>query len=114
MSKKKKLANGGKKTMPAEQKAPKKGPAVARSPAVKKPPAAKRPAAKSSGFFVVRPTIPSLISANGRSGEESLRQFATFAEARAAAIDALVEAIEAAEAQLLAIKRAQGPNDLLG
>jgi hypothetical protein len=55
-----------------------------------------------------------IISKQASGPHARSRQFASFDQARHAAIDALVDAIEDAEAQLAALKRAGGCDDLAG
>lgn len=114
--------------MPAK-KAPKKTPPAPMAPAKKatartivpqKAAAAKQPAAKRSapkaagGYYVSFAGVSAKISTEKPKGAKSPPAFDTFDQAKAAAVDGLVEAIEAAEAQLLVLKRAAGPGDLGG
>jgi len=114
--------------MPAK-KAPKKTPsaptsraqkATAKSIVPKKPTAAKQPATKfaapkpARGFYVSFTGVSTKISTEKPKGIKSPPAFDTFDQAKAAAVDGLVEAIEAAEAQLLVLKRATSPANLGG
>lgn len=59
---------------------------------------------RETAFYVSAPELSVIVSIQKPEGTAS--QFATFDEAKEAAIDALIQAIEDAEAQLLALKRA--------
>ena len=63
-------------------------------------------------YFVAVPSFCAVLSDQNPEKAERAISYATFAEARSAAIDGLVETIEAAEQQLLALKRAETMNDL--
>lgn len=65
-------------------------------------------------FYVQATPRAALISEQKPKGGASAGPFTTFAEAKQAAIDALVMAIEEAEEQLLAIKRAETFEQLPG
>lgn len=56
--------------------------------------------------FYVSPSRTATVSTNKPKDASGSREFPSFAEARRAAIDELVAAIEAAELQLLSLKRA--------
>ncbi len=91
---------------------------MAKSNAKKKakssPPAAKRPGAKAnktvkseaSYYLVTQALAVEVSNAKPPAGATAI-EFATFDDARSAAIECLVEAIEAAESRLLALKRAK-------
>ncbi len=68
------------------------------------PPAAK--ANRKSQFYVCAPDCAAVISSQKPKNGAHVKTYADFPAARLAAIDALVAAIETAERQLLAIKRA--------
>jgi hypothetical protein len=63
-------------------------------------------------FYVTAPQLKTSISDQKPAGEAGAARFATFDEAKRAAIDALVQAIEEAEAQLEALKRSAGYDEL--
>jgi hypothetical protein len=64
-----------------------------------------------SAFYVTSSEMRLEVADTPPTGVKNPRQFATFDEAKSAAIDALVEAIERAERQLVVVKRA---NDCRG
>jgi hypothetical protein len=101
--------------MPEKPKATKKkSPATASRPAKAAPPAkpnsrSKVAAPKSpqrKAAFYVSPSRAATVSNEKPANSLDGREFPSFAEARRAAIDELVAAIEAAERQLLSLKRA--------
>jgi len=70
-------------------------------------------AAKEATFYVTLPpnSVVTVADKKPAGGGES-KSFATFSEARAAAIDALLVAIEESERQLLMLKRARTYEEL--
>lgn len=75
----------------------------------------KAPQPKAKAAFYVHATPRTiLVSDRKPRGAASAQQFATFEEAKQAAIEVLVLAIEEAEGQLLAIKRAERYDQLPG
>jgi hypothetical protein len=75
---------------------------------------AKVKAAKNErAFYVSAPQLKTSISDQKPAGEVGAARFATFDEAKRAAIDALVQAIEEAEARLEALKRSAGYDEWL-
>lgn len=94
---------------------PRKAAAPAKKTAANKQPSKKPSAPKQAGrFYVSFASVGATISTEKPKGAKSPPAFDTFEQAKAAAIDALVEAIETAETQLLALKRAGAPADLGG
>lgn len=91
----------------------KKVPSAAARPTRQSARASVKPAAKKAAFYVTVPPNSVVIVADEKpvGGGES-KSFATFAKARAAAIDALLVAIEESERQLLALKRAGSYEEL--
>jgi phage tail tape-measure protein len=63
--------------------------------------------ATAAHYYVTTPHLAAVISREKSAATTG--HFASFEEARAAAIDALVLAIEEAEAQLLSLKRSSAP-----
>jgi hypothetical protein len=91
-------------------KAPARPSAARRAPA-RLPAAQLATADPSGGYYVSFASVRAAISTTRPKGNRASPSFDTFEQARSAAIDALVEAIEAAEADLLALKRARDPAD---
>lgn len=95
--------------MPEKPNAPKK---KAKSPAPKRAPKAassgpKTKAAKrETTYYVTSPEFTVIVSEFKPVNSGDARQYASFEGARRAAIDALVQAIEDAEAKLLTLRRA--------
>jgi hypothetical protein len=77
-----------------------------------RPKAAKAKTPRDKPAFYVTLSFAASISSKKPSDAIGSREFRSFDEARQAAIDELVAAIEAAEAQLLSLKRASQIEDL--
>lgn len=103
-------ATSAAKKVTAKTILPKKAAATPKQAAAKKT----APPKQRGAFYVSFASVGATISAAKPKGVKSPPAFDTFEQAKAAAIDALVDAIEAAEANLLVLKRAQGPGDLGG
>jgi hypothetical protein len=92
----------------ASQKTPRPAARVASAPA--------RAKAKASGrkstYYVTEPGLVVLVSDQKPKGAGRVRQCARFEEAKSAAVDGLVQAIEDAERQLVALKRAASYKEL--
>jgi hypothetical protein len=58
-------------------------------------------------FYLTLPEMSVSITETSPRGSAGVRQFATFDEAKSAAIEGLIEAIERAERQLVALKHAK-------
>jgi len=70
-----------------------------------------RPKSSGPSFFVHAPMVPPIVSTIKPSGKTVVHEFATFDEAKAAAIDSLLLAIEELETQLHGLKRAASLED---
>ena len=92
--------------MPEKSKARKKSTKSASSrPASPRAKVSKsKPPKEKQAYFVVAPQLAVVVTRDKPAAAAA--QFETLDEARRCAIDALVDAIEAAEAQLIALKRA--------
>ncbi len=73
---------------------------------VKRPRAKAKPVKSEPGYYLIVESLAVELT-NQKPAAGAVREFATFEDARSAAMDSLVEAIEAAESRLLAIKRAK-------
>ena len=71
-----------------------------------------KPGARQVAYYVTGSMPRVIVSDRKPAGSAEARRFATFEEARRAAIEALVAAIEDAEKQLLALKRAKHYDEL--
>jgi hypothetical protein len=100
--------------MPEKSNSPKRKTkkAVSPTPTVARKKSPVKSSAKSSVspsapvFYLNCPELTALLTDKPPQGQKGARQFATFDEAKSAAIDALVEAIEQGERQLSALKQA--------
>lgn len=90
----------------------KKAPAAAPAAPKKSPKRAAPQKKPEPAFFIIEASLRPLVVAAKPKGAKSPQSFATFGEAKVAAIESLVEAIEAAEAHLHALKRATSFDDL--
>jgi hypothetical protein len=63
-------------------------------------------------FYVTLPELSVFIAETSPRGAAGARQFASFDEAKSAAIEGLIEAIERAERQLVALKNAKRCEEL--
>jgi hypothetical protein len=95
--------------MPEKPNAPKK---KAKPLATRRAPKVASTKAKTSKrertFYLTAPDLSVIVSDKKPETAARAPEFTTFDEAKRAAIDALVGAIEGAEARLLALKRAEG------
>jgi len=95
------------KNNPPKKKSKKAVPAAAKAT---RPKAVTKP---TSVFYVSSPEVQAAVSQQKPKSENGA-SFATFAEARSVAIDALIGAIETAEVQLTKLKRAHTWEQLKG
>lgn len=86
------------------KKPPRSAPAIARTKS--------SPPQPAPAFFVTFAEMNVTITQTAPRGAAEARQFATFDEAKSAAIEALIEAVERAERQLVALKHANHCKDL--
>jgi hypothetical protein len=95
--------------MPEKPHAPKK---KTKPAATRRPPKNARAKGKTSKrgrtFYVIGPDLGVIVSDKKPEAVDRAPEFGTFEDAKRAAVEALVHAIEGAESRLLALKRADG------